>query len=138
MIHSKRFHGNVFVFVDNAGLNLVNIDFIADLIGMLRTFRSTLNVRLKCLQEMVCHGRGSRRTIDLEGLASSHDPWRKHDISKPERVVGMQMGDESDLEIRWFQSFDPFVASCRGAPDDSGSKIKHIWSTVDHDGRAGA
>ena len=87
---------------------------------------------------MVCHGWGSRGTIDLEWFVASHDPWREHDVSKPERVVGMKVGDESDLEIRWFQGFDTFAASCRGAPDDSGSKINQIWSTIDHDGRARA
>jgi hypothetical protein len=50
----------------------------------------------------------------------------------------MQMSDESDLEISWFQSLDTFVASCRGAPDDSGSKINQIWSTINDDSRARA
>ena len=48
------------------------------------------------------------------------------------------MGNETDLEINRFQRFDIFVASCRGAPDDSGSKINQIWSTIDDDSRARA
>jgi hypothetical protein len=48
------------------------------------------------------------------------------------------MGNETDLEIYRFQSFDTFVASGRSAPDHSGSKINQIWSTIDHDSRARA
>jgi len=48
----------------------------------------------------------------------------------------MQMGDESDFEICWFQSFDTFAARGRGAPDGPRANVNQIWNAVDHDGGA--
>jgi len=114
----------------------MHVDSVTCRIRVLQSFGSSLNIRLICLPEMLCHGCRSRRTIDLEWFVASHDPRRKHDISKPERMIRMQMGNESDLKIRWLQGFDTFVTSCRGAPDDSRSDVNKVRSAVDHDGRA--
>src|SRR5439155_20365215 len=93
----ERRHLYVRVLIDGTGFNLMHVRPETCRVRVLEPFRSSLNIRLICLDEMVCHGWRSRRTIDLEWFVPSHNPRRQHDISQPERVVGMQMGNESDL-----------------------------------------
>src|SRR5438034_616411 len=81
---------------------------------------------------MVRHRSGSHGTIDLKWFASSHNPWRKNQISEPECVISMQMCEEGDLQIGWFQSFDSFVTCCGRAPDDSRPEVDQVGITVSH------
>src|SRR5439155_19933830 len=116
----------------------MRIHFVSIPIGVLWSISSILYIHLIRGQNALRHGSCSWRPIKFKRFLSPHDPRRKEYICNTECVVGMQMGNETDLEINRFQRFDTFVASCRSAPDDSGSKINQIWSTIDDDSRARA
>src|SRR5919198_5640013 len=126
MIDRERYHCDVLVFIDNTGLDLVDIDFVSGLVGVLQTLRPSLNVGRVCLQNMFCHLSSPRRSIDRQRALPSHNPWCEKNVRKAERVIGMEMRDESYFEIRWLQSSHAFVSSCCRAPNNPGPKIDKV------------
>src|SRR5882757_869611 len=132
----KGLHCHVFIFVDSARIDLVNIQLVSGGIGVLQPVSSISNVYLVRLQKMIGHLLRSVRTVNLQRFFSPHNPWRENDIGKSKRVISMQMGNETDFEVYRLQSTYAFVARCRGSPDQPGSKIHEIRSTVYNDCRA--
>jgi len=55
MMCVKGLYGYIFVSVDNARIDLINIHFVSGFIGVLQPLSSVLNVDLVSLREMIGH-----------------------------------------------------------------------------------
>src|SRR5437016_2255367 len=118
MMCFESFHRDVVIAIYDSRLNLVHVHLESGLVGVLQALRSGFNIDVICLEEVRRHVLDSWRAINFERFLSSHNPRRKHYVSKPEGVVGMQMRDKADFEICRLQTHDTFVASCGGTPND--------------------
>src|SRR5215471_10271920 len=128
---------DVCVSVDDSGLDFMGIYLPALGVSALVSLRicTCLNVNPIRLQDVLGHGLKSGRTVHFEGCAPTGSPSGKNEIRIASRVIGVEVGHKSYLQVRGLKCSDaPVENSGLSATYYARSEIHKIDAVVNNNG----
>ena len=87
--------------------------------------------------EVVDHRRDTWRSVDLERYDAVHHPGAEDQVGQTERVIGMQVCEEDDPQVRLAERLDAAAFGRGGATHDPGPGIDEIRRPLRDDGHGG-
>ena len=134
VVHEESFHGYVLVLVDNTRLDLVRVHFVAGPVAVLQAVRANVDVFAVSHQDVIGHGFEPGGTKNFERLFPPEHPRTEDEVRVAERVIGMQVSDESSLELGNCETGHALSERGGSAADDAGTAIDNVRSVIDDDG----
>src|SRR5712671_1827843 len=136
MTHWKCRNGDIAIFVDDAGPDLVRIDTTPIRFESLWAMYPIGDVQFPRFGDVLGHRLEPRRAIDIEWLAPAHDPRGKDQVGITCRMIRMQMRQKDLVQLGRPEAEcrHAVVISSRYSSNDARTEVDKIRSFIDDDG----
>jgi len=131
----KSAHGDIRVFIDNAGMNFMRIDVICVGVSVFQTVDANVDIFYISGLYVARHGSDARRAIEFQRSGTAFDRRCEIEVRQAGSMVRVQVRGEDDFQVLWRERGDVLVSGgSSGAADHAGTEVNEIGLAIHHHG----